>query len=241
LDKLQWADVLPEYDPYKYQSFAINAGDLEYQLTNEIQNLLEQLAAQNKLNQFPSTLAFLSVMDATVSIRAVVSDFFMRLQPDGHELVVFDLNRSEGMEHLYTNDPKDAIHTLLNDKTLPFTFTVISNRDPGTTEVAMHVNNANASSVVESAPGLEWPAGMYSLSHVAVPFPPHDPLYGGPKAKASPGIALGNVSLRGEKGTLKVAAQDMLRQRWNPFYTIIESKSLKFLSAPNLSAPVNKK
>ena len=95
----------------------------------------------------------------------------------------------------------------------------------------MRDNNTNVSSVVESAPGLEWPAGMYSLSHVALPFPPDDPLYGGPKAKTSPGISLGNLSLRGEKGALKVPPQDMLRQRWNPFYTIIESKTLNFLSA----------
>lgn len=26
--------------------------------------------------------------------------------------------------------------------------------------------------------GLEWPAGVLSLSHVALPFPPDDPLYG---------------------------------------------------------------
>ena len=229
LEKLAWQDVLPEYDPYKYQSFAINAGDLEYRLTAENQRLLERLSANGKLQGFPPTLAFLSAVDATVSTRAAVESFFMRLQPGGHELVVFDLNRREGMQHLFTVDPKDAIETLLNDKTLPFTFTVISNRGPDTTGVAMRSNQADTASNVKNLPELAWPDGMYSLAHVALPFPPDDPLYGGPGASKSPGIALGNVALRGEKGALKVPAQDMLRQRWNPFYSIIENSADDFL------------
>jgi hypothetical protein len=30
LDKLAWNDLLPEYDPYKYGSFAVNAGDVAH-------------------------------------------------------------------------------------------------------------------------------------------------------------------------------------------------------------------
>lgn len=229
LQKLAWQDVLPEYDPYKYQSFAINAGDIEHQLTAENRRLLKQQRVSGALQDFPPTLAFLSAVDATVSTHSVVESFFMQLQPRGHELVVFDLNRHEDTEHLFTVDPKDDIKTLLNDKTQPFTFTVISNRDPGTTGIALSSNHADAPSIVQDLPDLAWPDGMYSLSHVALPFPPDDPLYGGPGASKSPGIALGNVSLRGEKGALKVPARDMLRQRWNPFYSIIEGSTEDFL------------
>ena len=38
LEKLAWNGILPEYDPFKYGSFAVNAGDVVYQLTSEIQN-----------------------------------------------------------------------------------------------------------------------------------------------------------------------------------------------------------
>jgi pimeloyl-ACP methyl ester carboxylesterase len=31
----------------------------------------------------------------------------------------------------------------------------------------------------DSEIGLSWPEGLYSLAHVALPFPPRDPLYGG--------------------------------------------------------------
>lgn len=37
LDKLAWNGLLPEYDPYKYGSFAVNAGDVAHRLTNVIQ------------------------------------------------------------------------------------------------------------------------------------------------------------------------------------------------------------
>ena len=229
LEKLAWQDILPEYDPYKYQSFAINAGDLEYRLTAANQRLLEKRSADGTLQNFPPTLAFLSAVDATVSTRSAVEKFFMKLKPNGHELVVFDLNRRAGIEHLFTVDPGAAIETLLNDRTLPFTFAVISNLDPDTSEVGMRINKAGIPSIENNRTGLKWPDGMYSLSHVALPFPPDDPLYGGPDAEKSPGIALGNVALRGEKGVLKVPAKDMLRQRWNPFYSVIQDMAGDYL------------
>ncbi len=47
---------------------------------------------------------------------------------------------------------------------------------------------------------------MYSLSHVAVPFPLSDSLHKGrePDEKNRYGISLGTISLRGETGTLSV-------------------------------------
>ena len=62
-----------------------------------------------------------------------------------------------------------------------------------------------------------------------MPFPPEDPLYGGRPAEKSPGIRLGNVALRGERGVLQVPAADMLRLRWNPFYAFMEAEILRFM------------
>ncbi len=229
LEKLAWQDVLPEYDPYKYQSFATNAGDQIHRLTAEIQRLLNELGSAGRLQDFPSTLAFLSAVDATVSTRSVVTDLFMKLPRNGHELVVFDLNRRAGMESLFTRDPGAAIESLLDDGTLPFTFSVIANRAPDVRAVMLRSNPSDTPSVITMAPDLAWPDGMFSLSHVALPFPPDDPLYGGPDARRSPGIALGNVALRGEKNTLAVPARDMLRQRWNPFYAVVRDGTVAFL------------
>jgi hypothetical protein len=159
----------------------------------------------------------------------VVGNFYLKLPPNGHELVVFDLNRRAGMEYLFTRNPGEAIETLLGEQTLPFTFSVIGNRDPDTPAAALRSNPATGPSHVTVPEGLAWPEGVYSLSHVALPFPPDDPLYGGPGARSSPGIALGHVALRGEKGVLAIPARDMLRQRWNPFYTVLRDSTVTFL------------
>lgn len=46
---------------------------------------------------------------------------------------------------------------------------------------------------------IAWPQDMYSLSHVAVPFPLSDSLYGRePAEKNRYGISIGTISLRGE-------------------------------------------
>jgi hypothetical protein len=45
----------------------------------------------------------------------------------------------------------------------------------------------------------------------------------------SPGVALGSLALRGERGVLKISPAAMLRLRWNPFYPYLEARTLEFL------------
>ncbi len=134
------------------------------------------------------------------------------------------------MEQLYRDDPREDIESLLHATSLSFDVTVIGNLHPDTSEVGTRSNERGADPGVEMALNLSWPEGTYSLSHVALPFPPDDPLYGGPEASASPGLAIGNVGLRGEKDALEIAARDMLRQRWNPFYPVIRDRTDDFLA-----------
>jgi len=47
-DKLAWNVVLPEYDPFKYGSFSINAADQVYRLCNEVQNEFDSLDEKEK-------------------------------------------------------------------------------------------------------------------------------------------------------------------------------------------------
>ena len=51
--KLAWNNILPEYDPFKYGSFAVNAGDQVYRLTTRIQSQLTSLAPGGALDRFP--------------------------------------------------------------------------------------------------------------------------------------------------------------------------------------------
>ena len=76
--------------------------------------------------------------------------------------------------------------------------------------------------------GLNWPRTLFSLSHIALPFPPEDPLYGATHDPASEHVHLGDLALRGERGVLAISPSEMLRIRWNPFYSYLEARMLAF-------------
>ncbi len=233
LHKLEWNDILPEYDPFKYGSFAINAGDQVHRLTAEISDQLEQHRLDGKLMEFPPVLAFQSAVDATVSTPALIAGLMQRLPEKGHELVLFDVNREAESEHLLSRDPRAEIVPLIQGGNLPFDLSVVTNENRKSKRVMVRHKPAGNAPATDEPLHLAWPPGMYSLSHVALPFPEHDPLYGGRKAGASPGIELGDIALRGERGALQIPAADMLRLRWNPFYPYLEQRLLDFLDLPH--------
>ena len=108
---------------------------------------------------------------------------------------------------------------------------LVTNKYEKSQAVVVRRSEAGASEFSDSDLDLHWPRDVYSLSHVALPFPPDDPLYGGPDAGTSPGIQLGRVTLRGERGVLVLSAADMLRLRWNPFHEYIETRVLEAADA----------
>ena len=228
LEKLAWNVLLPEYDPFKYGSFAVNAGDLAYRLTAHIQQQLGALQQRDRLADLPPILAFQSSVDATVTASALVANLFDRLPPADHELVLFDINRRAEVGSLLAEDPRTVFGPLLAKDTRSFDLTLVTNENPESNRAV-----ALTTAIGERSPGAatyldDWPADVYSLSHVALPFSPLDPVYGGPLAADSPGIELGNLAPRGERGVLKVSGTDMLRLRWNPFYDYVESRVLSF-------------
>ncbi len=229
LDKLAWNAILPEYDPFKYNSFAVNAGDQVYRLTTEIQTRLKATGFAGKLNRFPKVLAFQSVVDATVSTSAVIKGMFAQLPAIGHELVLFDINHVARAEQLFKKDPGPEIASLLRDKRLPFTVSLVTNESEESSKVVVRRNVPGSLEITEMPLGLKWPREIYSLSHVALPFSINDTLYGGSPSGGNPGIRLGNMELRGERGILQIPAADMLRLRWNPFYTYMERRLLEFV------------
>jgi len=229
LDKLAWNSIGPEYDPFKYNSFAVNAGDQVYRLTLEIQSRFDKLKKTGHLKKFPPVIAFQSVVDATVSTPAVVDGLFKRLPVGSHELVLFDINRRVEVNELLSRNPKVRIKPLLTGDKLTFALSLMTNRDLENPNVMIRRRPAGKSEVTEKPIAFAWPEGIYSLSHVALPFPESDPLYGGLSANESPGINLGHMAPRGEKNVLQISATDMLRQRWNPFYVYMENRIAKFV------------
>lgn len=226
LDKLAWSSIQPEYDPFKYRSFAVNAGDQVYRLTVELDERLTELDEQGTLEQLPPILAFQSAVDATVSSAALVTGLFGRLPKGGHELVVFDVNRTSEVARLLTSDPREELESLLSGDPRPMAISVLTN---GEKTVVERKRVAGEQEVVETPTELSWPREVYSLSHISLPFSSGDPLYGRDGPEDDTRIHLGDMQLRGERGALRVPAQDMLRLRWNPFYDYFERRLVEFI------------
>jgi alpha-beta hydrolase superfamily lysophospholipase len=229
LDKLEWNAILPEYDPFKYGSFAVNAGDQVYRLTVEISKLLRLKGEGAALNRLPPILAFQSAVDATVSAPALVNGLMAHLPPGRGELVLFDINRATEVEPLLLHDPKSEFNAMLKGIALPFSLTVMTNDGDGSRRLVAWHKEAGKTTPSKSETGLVWPDELYSLAHVALPFASDDPLYGKSPSDSNAGIYLGNMALRGERGVLRIPASDMLRLRWNPFYDYLEKRVLDFM------------
>lgn len=228
LDKLAWHSLLPEYDPYKYGSFAVNAGNVAYRLTNEIQQRLTVLTASGKINKIPPILAFSSIVDATVSAPALIEGLFDRIPEGGHELVLFNINRVADVQSMLKWDPSTMYWALQKNPGKTFVLSLVTNKSDSSQEVILASTPLHQAITVDTDIGLSWPHGLYSLTHVSLPFPPDDPLYGGLKNAKSPGIHLGDIVLRGERGVLKIPPAELLRLRWNPFYSFLEQKVLEW-------------
>lgn len=232
LEKLAWDNIQPEYNPYKYQSFAVNAGDQVYQLTRKIERRINRLDKGKGVSGMPPILAFQSVVDATVSTKALVKVLFKRLAPKGHELVLFDIDRSAHMESFLAYDPVEDIKGLFADPQLPFATTLLTNIDPDSQEIYARHRFAGPTKVTGERLGLARPDEVYSLSHTALPFPSDDPINGEKAPQDRKLVYLGRIDLRGEKGLFIIPASEMMRQRYNPFYSDMENRIITFVNNP---------
>jgi alpha-beta hydrolase superfamily lysophospholipase len=237
LEKLAWNTLSLEYDPFKYNSFALNAGKLSHELTSEILSTVAARSEAGNLDRFPSVLAFQSVVDATVVASVLVEGLLARLPAGNHELVLFDVNRMARIEHLLKKDPRRAIDELFADATFTFAISLVTNQTVESRDVVVRRKQAGERSITVTDLGLAWPENLYSLSHIALPFPPDDPLYGGPDAGPGPGIQIGNLVARGERGVLQLSASDMLRIHWNPFHAYMERRMLQFMGLSGATEP----
>ena len=231
LDNLAYLQIQPEFDPYKYNSFATNAGDVVYRLTRSVAKRIRDRSDMNADWVLPPTLVLKSTVDATVTNTAVVDNLLNYLKPNRHELVLFDINRFAAVRaKLLIDDPAPFTDRLMQDSTSPFTTTFVSNKHSKTTQVVSKTSPPFSNQIASSeALGLSWPVGVISLSHVALPISPLDRLYGQRPPDNEDFVFLGQMALQGELGLLKIPSDWMFRLRYNPFYDFLESKTLKWL------------
>ena len=233
LGRLAWLSIEPEFDPYKYNSFATNAAEQVRSVTRSVTARIAARKNADKPQPLPPMLVLKSTVDATVSNAAVVDRLMKQLSPHRHELVMFDINRFAVTAPLLVANLDPITPGLMKDASLPFALTVIGNRSPEDRAVIARHKPALSSEVGRAEPlGMEWPAGVISLSHVALPFSMNDPLYGRYPPADKDQLFLGQIPLQGERGVLQLSSDYLLRLRYNPFYDYLENRVLQWLGSP---------
>jgi alpha-beta hydrolase superfamily lysophospholipase len=217
--KAAWLDVLPEYNPFKYNSFPVNAARQSSQVVRAVEETFAGAAKSGTLAKLPPVLTFQSVLDATVSTGAVVQGLYGNLPANGSELVIFDRNHRAGVGPMIRPAQADVLSSLLPPAPRRFAFTIVGNATQDAATDEARTVAAGATDTQTRNLGPLYPNDVYSLSHVALPFPPQDGLYGSePEAGENFGVRLGMVAVRGERGALIVGADTLMRASSNPFF-----------------------
>ncbi len=227
LGGMAWLSVMPEFDPYKYNSFATNAAEQVHSLTRSVARRIAARARSDANPVLPPTLVFKSTVDATVSVDAVIDRLLKHLRPERHELVLFDINRFAAKSSLLIADPAPLTDRLMAEKNLPFVVTLITNENPESRAIVARRKPPFANEILTTEPlNLAWPRGVISLSHVALPFEPEDPLYGKGPPRKEDILFLGQMAIQGERDLLKIPYSFLVRIRYNPFYDYLETRTL---------------
>lgn len=227
-EKLKWLSILPEVDPFKFTSFPKRASWEIYKISRRTHR---QLRVPSEAAKLPPILTFQSVVDNTVSASAIVTNLYDKLDAKGSELVVYDVNRSSTILHLMKQQPVDLEKFFVAAAPLKFGVTILRNRNRHGREINTLTLPAGETIAVVDRTQLKWPAGIFSLSHIAVPFRADDPVYGdGSVGNEDNGrIVFGTLAPRGELGVLRLNPDYFLRARYNPFYEFQASYLIEWL------------
>ena len=230
-----WLGVMPEFNPFKYNSFPVNGARQSYQLCSALQSQIIRLSATEAFASLPSMLTFQSVLDYTVSTPAVLYHLYAYLPENGSELVLYDVNHASLLGGMMRPGAVLSLQRMMPRDSQRFTLSIVKNRAPDDQRTMLVTRKAGGMEEVRTDLDIMYPKGVFSLSHGAVPFPMDDALYGltpSPEDASRYGINLGNMAIRGERGALLVPMDAMLRMSSNPFFTLLCSQIEKAIDAP---------
>lgn len=227
-DRAAWFDLVPEYNPFKYNSFPVQGGRQSWALTEALRNRLDAAARGGRLRELPPILSFQSVADSTVSARAVLTRLYDRLPANGSALVLYDVNRAATLAPMLRPAALGLADGLMPRGPKSYATTLIGADAEGDGIARLRAPDGTESTAPVGAP---YPRGIFSLSHIALPFPPWDGLYGyAPDGREDFGIPLGAMVARGETGTLTISLDGIGRLSANPFYDDMLSRIGAFLA-----------
>jgi alpha-beta hydrolase superfamily lysophospholipase len=231
-----WLSNLQEFNPFKYNSFPVNGARQSYLLTDALQAQIQRLAREGRLGSMPPVLTFQSVIDFTVSTPAILAALYAFLPDNGSEIVLFDVNRTVKFGPLLRPSAYVALDRLTPTEPRPFRFTAIVNAGEDSTATIERSIAPGQTSAVERPLGLEYPPEIFSLSHLAIPIPPDDPLYGtrpDPARRGEFGLNLGALGARGERGALVVDQDFLTRLPSNPFFPYLLERIEEGIDRPS--------
>ncbi len=223
--KAAWLSILPEFNPFKYNSFPVRAARESFRLTQALQRRVRADMRNGRLEGMPPVLTFQSVLDHTVHTSAILSALYDHLPQNGSELVLFDINRAAKLGPLLRPTSEMFLSRILPPAPRAYTITTVTNENPDRLEVVARRVDAGSTDETVRALGLVYPLDMYSLSHIAIPFAPSDGLYGfAPDERDDFGIRLGTLASRGEIGALIMTMDTLMRASSNPFFPFVKDK-----------------
>lgn len=214
--KFAWESIVPEYDPYKYNSFPKSAGNETYELAKRVQKRLDALPADDHAH-VPPIITFAPVVDSTVSSEATVDHLYAKLNRPQDELVFYDINRWGDMVQFFVSDYSALLRRVERDAKRKYRFTVVQNLSGDTRKVVATSDQDSRTTMKQL--DTEWPLGIYSLSHVAIPFSANDIWYGDGSSSSQHHVNLGRLNTYGEKNLLRISPAQIMRLRHNPFYS----------------------
>ena len=221
-DKAAWLGIVPEFNPFKYNSFPVNGARQSSLVARRLQGQIDRHAREDQMKDLPPVLTFQSVVDFTVSTRAIVAALYANLPANGSELVLFDLNRNARFGPLMRSSADTVLNRLLPDAPRNFTTTVVTNLSRSSDEVVARTVAAGSTEETVHELNARFPPGVFSLSHLAIPFPLSDSLYGlQPDTSEDYGANLGAMATRGERGLLIVSIDSLARMSSNPFFDFL--------------------
>ncbi len=223
LEKVRWQAVEPEFDPVKYNSFPVNGSRQVKRATRALRGALRDAEAASLLAGMPPVTTWQSVVDSTVGATATVDLLYARLASPNHRLVMFDVNRQSGLSSVQRPAARDLIGRLLQGPR-GYTLDLVANRDTDTGRIQVQRLAPDGASVTQETM-LDWPAGVISLGHVAMPFKPDDSVYGVLPGSGRDGVpSIGSLLLRGESGALTLSLGSLTRLRSNPFWPLVDAE-----------------
>lgn len=73
LEKVRWQDIVAEYDPYKFNSFPVNATRQVNRAARKLRHSLVNAKDSGNINKMPPVIAWQSIVDATVGAQGVAT------------------------------------------------------------------------------------------------------------------------------------------------------------------------